>query len=68
MPSDRWLSSAELRARLGVSRMTIHRWTREGYLPQPLRPTGAGRGRVARWLASEIEAFEAKLVEERAGA
>lgn len=60
-----WLTTADLCARLRISRMTLHRWCKAGYLPRPVRPTGAGHGRPARWLAREVEAFEARLAEAR---
>lgn len=59
-----WLTTADLCARLKVSRMTLYRWERDGYFPPPLRPTGAGPGRIVRWRASDIEEYERRLVED----
>jgi len=63
--APRWFTEKDLRARFQVSRMTIHRWRKAGYLPAPVRPTGVGRGRIVRWLPHEIEKFETRLAEDR---
>ena len=54
---DRYISADELAARLGVSRMTVWRWSKAGVLPAPV---ALGPHRVA-WKESEIVAWEATL-------
>ena len=54
-PIGRYVSADELAARLGVSRMTVWRWSRDGHLPAPL---ALGPNRIA-WRESEIVAWEA---------
>jgi predicted DNA-binding transcriptional regulator AlpA len=47
--------------RLGISRATSYRLEAAGFLPRPVR-IGP---RTTRWLISELEAFERRLVEDR---
>lgn len=49
-----YITADELAARLGVSRMTVWRWSKAGHLPRPVK---LGPGRVA-WVELEIVEFE----------
>jgi len=49
----RYLRIGRVAEKLGVSRTTIWRWERRGYLP-PKRQIGPN---IVGWLESEIEAF-----------
>lgn len=43
-------TAAELAAEAGVTRRTIDRWVRKGYLPEPMfRPSPLGHGALAQW-------------------
>jgi predicted DNA-binding transcriptional regulator AlpA len=56
MDDRRFLREKDLMRRLGVkSRVTIHRWTKSGYLPPPkaLGPTG----NINVWDPNEIDAW-----------
>lgn len=61
MSGARYLTERALLERFAVPRTTWNRWRREGYVPQPVR-VGP---RAIRWLASEIEAFERRLADDR---
>jgi len=49
----RYLRIAEVAKKLGVSRTTIWRWERQGYLP-PKRQIGPN---IVGWLESDIQEF-----------
>jgi excisionase family DNA binding protein len=49
----RLVRTGELMRRLGVSRTTLYRWTRDGRLP----PRRNLSGRTVGWLSSEIEDY-----------
>ncbi len=57
----RWIDRSDLCRRLGISRATSYRLEAAGFLPRPVR-IGP---RTTRWLISELEAFERRLVEDR---
>jgi prophage regulatory protein len=48
------LSDTEVARRLGVSRPTVWRWTREGNFPRPVRLGPA----TTRWRLADIEEWE----------
>ena len=56
--NDRIVRPAELIARYGISRVTLHRWIRLRKIPKPHPLVKGGRG--VGWYASELEAFEAQ--------
>jgi predicted DNA-binding transcriptional regulator AlpA len=58
-----YLTTAQVRARLGISRATFWRWVKQGYLPKPvyLGP------RVARYRQYDIQKFEESLAKEGGG-
>jgi predicted DNA-binding transcriptional regulator AlpA len=57
-----FLSRDEICRRWGISRATSYRYSREGFLPKPVR-LGPG---AARWPLAEIEALERRAAEDRA--
>lgn len=59
---SKFLKTAEVMKRLRIrSRSTLHGL--KDVLPKPIHPFGPGSHPL--WLASEIEAFEAKVIEAR---
>jgi predicted DNA-binding transcriptional regulator AlpA len=54
----RWLGIAELERRLGVSRCSIWRWTKQGTFP-----AAAYFGSRRAWLESDIAAWETRQIE-----
>lgn len=55
-----FLTNVQVAKRYGVSRPTVWRWTSLGKLPKPVH---FSRG-CTRWQVSQLEAFEAKVMEE----
>lgn len=56
MTTGRLLRQAEVTEKLGVSRMTLHRWIVEGAFPPPLR-LGA---RTKRWESTTLDKWIAE--------
>lgn len=46
-----WVTTGEVAQAAGVSEATIHRWGRQGVLPEHQVHSGGARGRVAMWPA-----------------
>lgn len=61
--SPAYLSMREVCARWSISRMTLRRWLRAGYAPQPVR----FGSRTVKWLVHEVEDFERRQAEDRGG-
>lgn len=55
-----FLTDVQVAKRYGVSRPTVWRWVSTGKLPQPIR---FSRG-CTRWRIDQLEAFEARMMEE----
>jgi hypothetical protein len=49
--ADGWVTTGEIARAAGVSLTTIHRWGREGVLPEYRVHNAGKRGRVAMWPA-----------------
>ena len=62
--ADRFMPAREVRAIIGVSRTTLHVWTKAGEFPSPKKMVG---NRVA-WLASDVKQWMANRVANRAAA
>lgn len=54
-PSDPLIKRKALAAELGQSLTTVWRWTRDGYLPQPVR-----LGKTVGWPRSVVDAWKVK--------
>jgi predicted DNA-binding transcriptional regulator AlpA len=61
MSAPGYISRSDLCRRLGISRATSYRLEQSGFLPRPVR-IGP---RTTRWLVSELEEFERRLMEDR---
>lgn len=59
LPVARWITTAEAAARLGISRDTLDRYTRDAPDDLPGAPEDAGRGRNRhlRWDATELDVW-----------
>lgn len=53
-----YLADRDLAARYRVSRVTVWRWCRQGLLPTPIKLSA----QCSRWLFSEVEAYEQRLL------
>ena len=57
-PNPRMLRMSEVARWLGVSRTTIYKWIRDGFLPQPIILGGQNQNNSAsRWREDEIQAW-----------
>lgn len=59
------LREAEVAALVGYSPRTLRAWVSAGKFPRPIRQPDATLHSTKRWLRSEIEAWVAKLAENR---
>lgn len=60
-PPAMYVTEGGVTARYGIARATWRRWVAGGYAPQPVH-LGP---RLVRWLAADLEAFEARLAADR---
>jgi predicted DNA-binding transcriptional regulator AlpA len=55
VPAEPYLSQEEVADMIGVTRITLWQWCRDGIFPQPM---GIGKGRkTLRWERAEVMAF-----------
>lgn len=59
--STKYLTAADVCRQWRISRVTLWRWSRQGFAPRPVR-FAAG---TVRWAAEEIEEFEQRLAGDR---
>ena len=62
MTTRTYLTFDQVAARYQVSRSTAWRWAAKGTIPKPVQLSPA----CSRWIAAELDAFDAKRAEERA--
>jgi prophage regulatory protein len=62
MSMDRLLKMNEVAEVVGMAARTIYRMIADGKFPAPVRPSG---GRAVRWVASEVEAYQHRIMRER---
>jgi len=55
--SPRWIRARDLVRRLGIHRITINRWVKQGRFPPPHK---LGNTRSLFWNLAELEAWESK--------
>ncbi len=62
MSMDRLITMREVVERVGVASRTIYRLIADKKFPAPVKPTG---GRASRWVASEVEAYQRRIMGDR---
>lgn len=69
MPTSILLRESEVAALIGFATRTIRKWVSNGTFPRPVCLPGADpQRRARRWLRSEVEAWIARLSEQRSSA
>lgn len=64
MASPTYLTDKQVAQRYGVDRTTVHRWSKRGVIPRPVKLTAG----CTRWIERELDDADARRAEERGAA